>query len=287
MLERSMQNDPIRVRALANGFADLSSWRKTQMSGDGALAWLDNIVSADLDGLAPSHARRTLLLSPTGGVRAEFTVSCAEGALLLIQDPVQPRSIGDLLAPYVLSSGVQLRDRSDELALFAFPDRAEPPDVPGATPSVPSCVGTGSDLIFQKGQRDRVLARLGTAFVALSPEDIEAWRVANGISRFGLDGSEEDLPQEAGLEDAVSFGKGCFTGQEAVAKVRNLGHPRRLVVTVEADSPLHQGEDVVCDGAAVGAITSAAGTVGLAKVRWSAREGPLRTASGTQLRLRS
>jgi folate-binding protein YgfZ len=281
-----MNEEPKAARPADGAFADLSSWRKIEVSGDGALSWLNGLVSADLEGLGPGRARRSLLLSPTGGVRAEFTVVLSGGSLVLIQDPVQPRSIRDLLTPYVLSSGVELEDRTEDLDLFAFPGRTEPPEVAGAAPSAPSCLGRGSDLILASGDRERVLGQLGNAFALVTAEDIEAWRVAEGITRVGPDVSEEDLPQEGGLEDAVSFGKGCFTGQEAVAKVRNLGHPRRVVLSVEGDASLARGDAVFADGAAVGSITSAAGTVALAKVRWSAREGPLRTEGGDQLRLK-
>jgi len=54
--------------------------------------------------------------------------------------------------------------------------------------------------------------------------------------------TEQDLPQEAGLEEAVSFGKGCYLGQEAMAKVRNLGHPRRALRHLHADGPVSAGD---------------------------------------------
>src|SRR5207245_327154 len=123
--------------AIADAFADVSSWRKTEVSGGGGLSWLNSLVSADLEGLASGRARRSLLLSPTGGVRAEFTVAALHGRVVMIQDPAQPRSIRDLLASYVLSSGVELRDVTQDLALFAFPGRTEAPHVEGAMPSAP------------------------------------------------------------------------------------------------------------------------------------------------------
>ena len=85
----------------------------------------------------------------------------------------------------------------------------------------------------------------------------------------------------------MSFDKGCFLGQEAVAKVRNLGHPRRLLLPVEGDTRLGRGDGVYSNGAVVGTITSAAGTRALAKVRWASREAPLRTADGAALRVRT
>jgi folate-binding Fe-S cluster repair protein YgfZ len=72
-----------------------------------------------------------------------------------------------------------------------------------------------------------------------------------------------------------------------VAKVRNLGHPRRLVLHLAADGEVSAGDAVIADGEEVGQVTSATGTDGrwrlLARVRWAGRDGPFRTASGVGL----
>jgi folate-binding Fe-S cluster repair protein YgfZ len=107
-------------------FADLSLWRKTFVSGGDAFLWLNDLVSADISGLEAGRARRSLLLSPTGRVRAEFTAAVTGDGILLIQDP-EHEVIGELLARYVLSSDVDLQDRTEELALFGFPGMAKPP----------------------------------------------------------------------------------------------------------------------------------------------------------------
>ena len=152
--------------------------------------------------------------------------------LLLLQDPAEPRRIGDLLARYVLSADVRLEEagRPDE---------------------------TGLD---------------------------DRWRIEHGVPRVGTDIAEGDLPVEAGLDDLVSHDKGCFLGQEAVAKVRNLGHPRRFLLRLRCDAPVAPGDPVLLDGDEVGAVTSAAsvgsGTIVFARVPWEARSGDLRTTAG-------
>jgi folate-binding protein YgfZ len=104
-----------------------------------------------------------------------------------------------------------------------------------------------------------------------------------------VDALEEDLPQEAGLADAVSFHKGCYTGQEAVAKVQNLGHPRRLVLHLEAGEPVTRGDRLVSEGGEAGELTSVAHDdgrwVALARVAWASREGSFATQAGVPLRL--
>jgi len=268
-------------------FADLSSWRKVAVTGGDALQWLNDLVSADVSALSAGTGRRSLLLSPTGRIRAEFaTARLDTDSFLLIQDPEQPSSIQQLLEPYVLSADVELTDRTTELHLFAFPDLAAPPAGTDGTWVRPSLLGPGLDLLTSTP----VTLATTVPVTKLSPEELEERRVLRGAPRFGVDAREEDLPQEAGLADAVAFDKGCYLGQEAVAKVRNLGHPRRVLVHVEAAAPLRAGDAIIAGDQQVGRVTSAVprggGAVGLASVRWSSREGPFRTNEGTELHAR-
>ena len=287
MLGSMATDDFVPQLRSGNAFVDLSFWRKIAVSGAEALGWLNDLVSADIAGLEPNRARRALLLSPTGRIRAEFTVALRDGDILLMQDPAQPAAINALLAPYVLSSDVELADRTEELALFVFPGRVDPPEVPGTARSVPSITGVGADLMARAEQHDSMVRTLRQMYVLAGNEDLEHWRVIAGIPTFGVDATEEDLPDEGGFGGAVSYDKGCYLGQEAVAKVRNLGHPRRILLHVTAGERCAPGEPIESGGAEVGRITSAAQDGGawwaLAKVRWDAREAPLATQGGVQL----
>ena len=257
------------------------------MRGDDAFAWLNDLVSADLTGLRTGQSRRSLLLSPTGQVRADFAVLGHEPGFLLLQDPTQPHPIDALLERYVLSSDVALEDRTEEVALFALPSRSEPLALHAADVSIPSCLGDGMDALVPMDRHADVTAALAQTLLRAEMDDVETWRIFRGIPRFGVDVTEEDLPQEGALDDAVSFNKGCYVGQEAVAKVRNLGHPRRLLLQMEATAGVSPGEPVYVDGTEVGRVTSAAQTAGgtraFAKVRWTAKEGPFSTAGGAPL----
>jgi folate-binding protein YgfZ len=109
------------------------------------------------------------------------------------------------------------------------------------------------------------------------------------VAAFPRDLDTESLPAEAGFDAApvTDRAKGCFLGQEAVAKVANLGHPTRVVIPVEADAAIRTGEKVRAeDGVVVGLVTSANDRLGIVRVRWNARDADLATASGTRLRAR-
>ncbi len=276
------------ARAPAGMFADLSSWRKIGVAGAGAVEWLDDLLTPDLSGLGPHRAARALLLGPTGRIRADVTVAVAGGSVLLIQDPVQPDPIDRLLAPYVLSSDVELGDRTTDQCLFALPGHEALPDLPGAAITTPSCVGPGFDLTAPDNDRARLAASLSERFTVATGSQLDAWRIELGIPRFGIDALPEDLPQEGGLIEAVAFDKGCYLGQEAVAKVRNLGHPRRLLLHLTCGGPAAAGDPVLAGEDRAGVITSAAarpnGTIVLARVGWAHRDAELTTPAGVRLR---
>jgi folate-binding protein YgfZ len=280
--------DPVAQLNQGKAFVDLSFWRKVEVSGADAGTWLRDLVSADLTDLEDGRSRPSLLLSPTGRIRAAFTVARFGGTWLLIQDPEQSRPVEALLASYVLSSDVDLTDRTEALALFALPGHHLELEIPHARPLAPSSLGGGGlDLLASIEDHGGVKEALEARFVAVGNEAVEEWRVVMGIPKFGVDATEDDLPQEGALDDAVAFDKGCYLGQEAVAKVRNLGHPRRLVLHMRADGAVSAGETVRSGGEDVGLVTSAARladeTVVLARVAWDARGGPLETATGIRL----
>lgn len=285
--EASQERAERPVSPGGKGFVDLSAWRAIAVSGTDAFGWLNDLVSADIDDVAPGRARRALLLGPTGGVLASFTVAVPGGSLVLVQDPLEPRPIDRLLAPYVLSSDVQIEDRTGGFAIFAFPDRDHAPDSPGTTPSVPSALGRGADIVALAEDHDRLAVSFAKSYAPASDKDAEDWRVAAAIPRVGVDTADGDLPVECALGDLVSFEKGCFLGQEAVAKARNLGHPRRLLTPLTSDGSVFAGDDVLAGQERAGTVTSVGRfdgrTAALARVKWEHRGAPLRTSGGAEL----
>ena len=108
---------------------------------------------------------------------------------------------------------------------------------------------------------------------------------------IGADFEVGSLPAEAALESAIDFTKGCFLGQESIAKVRNLGHPQTRLVALRSDGTVARGDAVYADRSEVGTVTSAAvpdsGTILLARVRWEAADKELSTRDGGPLLRRS
>jgi tRNA-modifying protein YgfZ len=288
-------SDQVAALEAGRAFIDLSMWRKVRVGGSEAMAWLNDLLSADLDGLTPGTSRRSLLLSPTGRVRAEVAVIANDQGFVLIQDPAQDGGIDEALAPYVLSSDVELHNLTAELGLLTFPgvsaDRAK--NLGPGPFSRPSVLDSGFDLLSSsEAVAAARAAALGAGLTEATLEALEAWSIRRGRPRVGVDLGPDALPHEAAVGDLIGYQKGCFLGQEAVAKVRNLGHPPFVLLAVSGNSPLSPGDPVRAGGADVGLVTSAdvtgaPQTAAIVRVRWASRNADLRSADGEPLAVRA
>jgi folate-binding protein YgfZ len=263
--------------------------RVARVAGADARSWLHDLVTADVATLEPHRTRRTLLLTPTGRVRADIHVLAREdGSFLLAQREDQPEEIVSALGPYVLSSAVEV-EATEWVALSVLDPAHE--GLPGTSVWRPSIVDGGAfDLLEAPANLAATRDRLAAAGLAeISAEALEPLRILRGIPRFGRDFGPDSLPAEAGLDSLIDTEKGCFLGQESVAKVRNLGHPPRVLRHLSCPGRVDVGSVVLAAAVPVGEVTSAAPglerdtTVMLARVRWNAAASALALEDGTPL----
>jgi tRNA-modifying protein YgfZ len=252
--------------------------------GADARGWLHDLLTADIASLAPGEARRSLLLTRTGRIRADMVVGRLADGFLLLQQVDQPEAIEALLDPYVLSSDVGLEDRSNRLTVAWIPRDIE---AVGSARLRPSILGLGIDLVVPRHEAAGLRRALrGRGLVEAGPDALEAWRIVRGVPRMGADFDQRTLPPEAGLDELIDVAKGCFVGQEALATVRNLGHPPTVLRHLRFAGAPSAGTALFADGNEVGLVTSVIGPlddgghVGLARVRWDARGARLRTSQG-------
>lgn len=279
-----------QIRSLEAGraFVEHSDVSLTLVSGSDARGWLNDLVTADVASLERTETRPSLLLTPTGRIRAAFHVlGLGDGTFLLAQPDGQPTPVADLLTPYVLSSDVVLEPA--HLRIFSVPG-GRPAPTPGELWR-PSIDGDGFALLVDPAEAalEELRGRLrASGLLEAGFDALEARRIRRGLARFPVDLDEDSLPAEADLEALVDFTKGCFLGQESLAKVRNLGHPPRVVLALRAGGSVAAGQPVLDTGAVVGSVTSATaveeGSALIARVRWEAREAALATTDGVALR---
>ena len=273
-------------RALANGEAivDLSDRAVITITGPDRLTWLNSLTSQSVARLVPGESAETLLLDPSGRVeQAIRLVDDGETAWLLV-DAAEGPTLTAWLDRMRFMLRVEVADRSadfDTVGTLGSPDlpavvtwRDPWLDGPGHTyaASRPDAPWTYSEVLVA---RDADLS----AFPAAGSLALEALRIAAWRPRLATEGDEKSIPHELDwLRSAVHLSKGCYRGQETIAKVHNLGHPPRRIVMLHLDGSdgVHAvaGSLVLVGDAEVGRVTSSAlhfelGPIALAVVKRS------------------
>jgi len=289
--------DPLREqRALAEGRAsvDLSNRGVVTVTGPDRLTWLTDLCTQVLTGLSPGDSALALILSPHGHVEHELHVVDDGETTWLVVQPGTAESLVTYLRSMQFMLRVEVADRSDAYAVVWEPVRELDPDAPtwlvpadfAGVGQVDAGSDRGGDATKYVGDRP---AHFGGREVIVPRADLqgrlaarepagswalEALRVAAAVPRLGLETDHRTLPHEVGwIGPGVHLAKGCYRGQEAVARVHNLGHPPRRLVLLHLDGsdeqlPAH-GDAVVVDGREVGWVGTAA---------WHHELGPIATA---------
>lgn len=257
------------------GVVDQSHRGVLRITGTDRLSWLHSLTTQQLEHLAPGAAAEALVLSPQGHVQHQLTLT-DDGTTTWIH--VEPGSAGALLE-FLTSMKFMLRvDAQDVSADFAVLTLLGPEvpaaEVPAADATAAAAHATlagvrldtefGTDLIVPRADLAASVAGLRSAGAALAGMWAhEALRIAAGRPRLGLDTDHRTIPHEVGwIETAVHLSKGCYRGQETVARVHNLGHPPRRLVLLHLDGsedklPAH-GDQVLLADASIGFAGSAA-----------------------------
>jgi folate-binding protein YgfZ len=248
----------IEQRQLASGSAivDLSNRGVLTVTGPDRLTWLNSITSAELRFLQPGESSETLFLDPHGHVEhAAGLLDDGETAWLFV-DPASVEPLGAWLNRMKFMLRVEIADRTGEYARIGFLSEAVPVGVPVASANdVPLVWADPWRTVVSGGHQyadgehpgaswnwhEALVARdalevISTTVPAAGSLAAEALRVAAWRPRFATEVDEKTIPHELDwLRSAVHLSKGCYRGQETIAKVHNLGHPPRRLVMLHLD----------------------------------------------------
>ena len=267
----------------ACGLFDLSQRALLQFTGPDRVSFLQGMLSNDLRRLSMFEGQQATLLTQQGKVLADVRVLCAMNSIYLdFWEPLKDK-IYSHLNRYLVADEVEINQPSDSWTILSLQgtrapelldtlfNRAELPKLPDHHRMVqfngaPICIvradhggGKGFDLIVGKAQvlaTAEELARLGASWIGVRAQNI--LRVEAGIPRYGVDFTEQNLLLEVGLDNAVSFTKGCYLGQEVVERIRSRGHVNRKLcgLLLDGDEPANAGDKILAQERSVGEITS-------------------------------
>lgn len=310
--------DPLREQRVLEtgvGLVDRSNRDVLTVSGPDRLGWLHSICSQHLSALQDGDATEALVLSPHGHVEQHWQVAELDGTVWIDTEPGAAPTVLGYLEKMRFLKRVELADvsaawsvlslvgpaTSTTLALAGLPvpepGRAVPIEDGGFVRRMAWPGADAADLIVPAGASATMAARLEDAGAAPSGLwAFEALRITARRPRLGFETDHRTIPHEVGwIGTAVHLDKGCYRGQETVARVHNLGRPPRALVLVhlsgETEDLPPAGTEILADGRAVGFLGTALhhwelGPIGLGVVKRSVVEkgtaAPL-TAAGVAL----
>jgi folate-binding protein YgfZ len=201
-------NKEQRALEQLDGFVDLSHRDVVRIEGPDRLTWLHSLTTQHLTELSPGTGTQALILSPQGHVEHAFRGTDDGTAFTLHTEPGAAAALVEFLERMKFMTRVEITDVTAELAVAWRPSRVDDP--------------------YELVPRDRLTAYAEAAGPAAGTWAFEALRIARGEPRFGLDTDHRTIPNEVGwIGSAVHLDKGCYRGQETVARHREPAARRR------------------------------------------------------------
>src|SRR5262245_10688128 len=272
------------VRDSGAGLIDLSTRGRILVSGSEAVMFLNGLITNDIKTLAPDSWMVAAFANVQGRLLATIRVIPRQDGFLMDTSEVTREKIIGLLERFVLAGDFRVTYLTNELTAFSIqgPEAGkiigsvlgeEAAALPrhkvamlpfaGGQVQMIRATWTGEDG-FDLFLDTTVAAQLREALVsagavAIDQQTAEILRIEAGIPRYGIDMDETTIVTETNLDDAVSFSKGCYIGQEIIVRIKHRGHvARRLAgMTLETDIAIAPGTKVFSeDGPEIGRITS-------------------------------
>lgn len=303
-------------RALVEGvgLVDRAWAGRLELVGADRQRFVNAQVTCDVKGLAPGDGAYGFFTDGQGKVLADVVVLALEDRLLLELPPGRGGAIADHVKRYIIADRVEVMPADDLLPLTLVGPRA----VEVLSPLAPlperrwgharvSVLGTEVRLarherlgapaftLWASASIARLLAEAllehgavgagaGGGLRPVGVQALEALRIEAGLPRFGADFGPDTFPQESGVEEAVSYTKGCYLGQEVVARIHYRGQVNRLVRGLAFDGePPARGARLSFEGRDAGAVTSVARSPALGRPIGLALVHRRAAAPGTRL----
>ena len=256
---------------------DRTSRGKLLFNGEDCVSFLHGMLTNTVEGMSEGKGNHTSLTDAKGSTQADAWLYHCGDCLVMETEPGLQEKVSAFLDKYVIADDVEIADCTEDCTILGVqgPKSGEIlATLIGKDPGLGALEHTevnigdtdvrlvnrsyagsaGYDLWVSGSAEGLFQLLVDEGAVPAGTEALETLRVESGIPRYGLDVDERVAPLEGGMADAVDFTKGCFIGQEVLAKMNNIGQPRRYLVGFDlgnADLPESDTEFAV-GGKAVG-----------------------------------
>jgi tRNA-modifying protein YgfZ len=264
------------------GFVNRSDRAKFIVRGSEAADFLQGQVSNDVEALEPGGGCYATVLSHKGKLRTDLRILRHDDSFWLDTEAIGHAVLEHMLRTYSLGRDVQYEDVTESRALLSLVGPAARERLDAAPPAEEHAFVTGEHGTYVATWLGvDVIAAPGTSLDVepVSEEAAECVRIEVGRPRLGYDMDADTMPQEAGInERAVSFTKGCYVGQETVARLHYKGKPNRHLRGLRLSEPAERGSEILLGERVVGKLGSTCvsprlGPIALALLRREAEPG--------------
>lgn len=250
--------------------------------------FLNGLVTNDMKSLAEHRWMPAVFPTVQGRLIGAVRIARLQDGFLIDTERLSHEAVLKTISRFTMAGDFRVTDLTDESAMLSLQGvrageivgkvlnaivadlrRDEVRELDGVTVIRATHTGEdGFDLVFDKTRVSELRqAILDAGATAVGEETFEILRIEAGIARFGRDMDETNVIPELNLDDAVSYTKGCYVGQEIIVRIKHRGHPAKKLVGLKADHPMEPGAIVTS-----AAVSPKLGNLGLGYVRYESIE---------------
>jgi folate-binding protein YgfZ len=272
------------VRDGGAGLIDLSERGLIRVSGSEATMFLNGLVTNDMKSLAESRWMPAVFPTVQGRLIGVVRIVRMKDGFLIDTERASHDAVLKTISRFTMAGDFKVTDVTDESAIVSLQGKRAGEVVEKVLNTIVTdlprngvnehegvtiirathTAEDGFDLVFDATRAAEMREALQDAGATpVDQETFEILRIEAGIARFGRDMDETNVIPELNLEDAVSYTKGCYVGQEIIVRIKHRGHPAKKLVGLKADRPVEPGAIVTS-----AAVSPKVGNIGLGYVRY-------------------
>lgn len=254
-------NDYQSVREGGAGLIDLSAVRgRIRVTGSEAVMFLNGLITNDMKAVVEGQWLPAVFPNVQGRLIGAVRITREkDGGFLIDTENASHEVILKTISRFTLAGDFRVSDVTQEMALLTVQGRRAG-EITGETHRIPAThTGeAGFDLLIDADKKARVSEELIAAGAQLvSPDTFEILRIEAGIPRHGIDMDETNVVLETNLDDAISYTKGCYLGQEIIVRIKHRGHVAKKLTGMKFDKPVEAAAVVQSgEGKDIGRVTS-------------------------------
>ena len=305
-----MSIDAVALAALTEraGFTDRSDCGRLRITGPDALDLLNRLTTNQLETLPEGTARSTVLTNGDARVIDHLRLAALDGSMWCLTSPGRAEDVADWIDLYTFGEDITVVDESSDTAHLTVLGPLAADALASAGLPVPSLDGVLSqdgtmtvaspfgahptyDVLLPLADAERVKTALSARAQEVDAETFEAYRIAQGVPAYGTEFGAFNNPLEARLLGSISDDKGCYTGQEVIARLQTYRKVQRQLMSFTSDASAVPGDALQTEGGSpAGVVTSAFDTgdgrvIGLALVAAKHAASSLHIADGGAIAL--